>query len=257
MSSEITHEGIQLVPSRDAARRFGITNDYIGRLCKSGKVVGRIISGSWYVNEESLRGFLLTTNREKYERRDALRQMRVNAYREAQEARANVKPKVQKVQVIRVPRDVVPEEVLRLHPVPRSIPKSVTNFVQRGLATMFVLIVFIGGLRFSDASVFQAVREMLPATASISGRGDLFARGSQSALANILGLGSEDPSYWIWYVAETGSNAQPQNVRPSVAESTPAKPIIQRVVEAVAPAYITSGISEALLSARLAALEQR
>ncbi|MBL8158405.1 hypothetical protein JNK62_02650 [bacterium] len=247
--TEIIHHGMRLVPSRESARRFNITNDYIGRLCKQGKVSGSLISGSWYVNEESLRDFLLKTNREKYERREALREQRAHAYREAQARLLGDAIPAKRAVIAEKKVAPLPPRPLRIHPAPRRVPKTFTIFAQRGLAVMFAVIVVVGGLRFSDASVFQVAREVLPAAAAISGRNDVFANASQSAIAKFLGANRDNESYWIWYETSGATYDQPE-ISSGLAGNDS---VIGRVIDAITP----GSISEAILNARLAALESR
>ncbi|MDE2173515.1 MAG: helix-turn-helix domain-containing protein, partial [Patescibacteria group bacterium] len=50
--------GNHLFSSVDAGAHFGVTNDYITRLCRTGKVEGFFIKGKWFVDKESLRKYL-------------------------------------------------------------------------------------------------------------------------------------------------------------------------------------------------------
>ena len=52
-------DGVRYVTAHDAARAAGITRDYIGKLCRDGKLPGKFISGRWFVPEEQLGAFLI------------------------------------------------------------------------------------------------------------------------------------------------------------------------------------------------------
>ncbi|MHB8710432.1 MAG: immunoglobulin-like domain-containing protein [Minisyncoccota bacterium] len=47
-----------LIPTKDAAKLSGYTSDYLARLARSGKIIGRKIGNSWLVDKESLAHFL-------------------------------------------------------------------------------------------------------------------------------------------------------------------------------------------------------
>ena len=57
MDSEIFLLGKKYISSRRCAELFGYTNDYIGKLCREGKVLGKIVSRTWYVEEESIKDY--------------------------------------------------------------------------------------------------------------------------------------------------------------------------------------------------------
>jgi hypothetical protein len=54
MKDSINIEGRTLISARRAAEMAKYSNDYIGQLCRSGKVQARMIGRSWYVDQESL-----------------------------------------------------------------------------------------------------------------------------------------------------------------------------------------------------------
>ena len=51
----LTLEGRKYVSSGRAARLYGYTKDYVGQLCRSGKLDAQLIGRSWYVSEDSIR----------------------------------------------------------------------------------------------------------------------------------------------------------------------------------------------------------
>jgi len=55
MSESLIIEGKQYISAHRAAEIAGYSNDYVGQLCRSGKVVSRMVGRFWYVNEKSLR----------------------------------------------------------------------------------------------------------------------------------------------------------------------------------------------------------
>ncbi|MFT5849671.1 MAG: hypothetical protein ACI9H6_000485 [Patiriisocius sp.] len=51
----ITIHGESFVKAADLARDLGYTADYVGQLCRSGKVDAQLVGRSWYVSEDSIR----------------------------------------------------------------------------------------------------------------------------------------------------------------------------------------------------------
>lgn len=54
MSDSIEFEGKSYISSKQAASETGYAKDYVGQLCRAGKVDARLIGRSWYVTLESL-----------------------------------------------------------------------------------------------------------------------------------------------------------------------------------------------------------
>lgn len=52
---KISFEGESYVKAVDLARELGYTSDYVGQLCRSGKVKARLVGRSWYVSPDSIR----------------------------------------------------------------------------------------------------------------------------------------------------------------------------------------------------------
>lgn len=55
MAADITVDGMTFISSKRASELSGYTQDYIGQLARTGKLVARRIGGLWYVVEDSLR----------------------------------------------------------------------------------------------------------------------------------------------------------------------------------------------------------
>lgn len=47
-------EGKEYVKAREAAKEYGYTSDYIGQLCRSGKIDAQLVGRTWYVALDSL-----------------------------------------------------------------------------------------------------------------------------------------------------------------------------------------------------------
>ena len=50
----------KFVSSREAAKRFGVTHDYIARLCRKGQLTGSFDNGKWLVDTASLESFFVS-----------------------------------------------------------------------------------------------------------------------------------------------------------------------------------------------------
>jgi hypothetical protein len=57
MSAELFIEGRKLISSKQLSKITGYTHDYIGRLCREGKVFGRRIGRTWFVDENAVRNY--------------------------------------------------------------------------------------------------------------------------------------------------------------------------------------------------------
>ena len=54
MGEGIFFNGKKFISTRQAARLTGYTSDYVGQLCRAGKVDSKMVGRSWYVSEESI-----------------------------------------------------------------------------------------------------------------------------------------------------------------------------------------------------------
>ncbi len=54
MSETIIVDGKKFIISKQAAKLSGYTRDYIGQLCRMGKIEGRVVQRVLYVSEDSL-----------------------------------------------------------------------------------------------------------------------------------------------------------------------------------------------------------
>lgn len=52
---ELVVDGEKYISSKRAARLSGYTKDYIGQLCRAGKIPSKMVGRSWYVKEEALK----------------------------------------------------------------------------------------------------------------------------------------------------------------------------------------------------------
>src|SRR5882757_1003492 len=81
MTDEIFFDGVRYIPASEAASESDLTRDYIARLCKENKIVGRRVGKkNWYVNLESLKSFLIDQEHARTKRRRELTRSRVKEY---------------------------------------------------------------------------------------------------------------------------------------------------------------------------------
>ena len=72
--------GKELLSSKEAGARLGYTPDYIGKLAREGKIQGKKIAGSWFVDEDSLLLFINQMASAEEQRLTQLRTQRAEEY---------------------------------------------------------------------------------------------------------------------------------------------------------------------------------
>src|SRR5690349_20066684 len=65
-----------MLSAKIAAKRLGFAKDYIGKLCRAGKLKGERIAGACYVSERSIAEFEVLSARAKVERSEGLSEQR-------------------------------------------------------------------------------------------------------------------------------------------------------------------------------------
>ena len=83
MSDSILLDGRNYISANDAARSAGLSRDYVARLCREGKILGRRIGTHWYINDASLKNFLIVQEHAKSIRVESLAQERARDYHAA------------------------------------------------------------------------------------------------------------------------------------------------------------------------------
>src|SRR3989344_3110543 len=76
MSDEIFFDGVRYISAGDAGSLAGLTRDYVARLCKESKVLGRRLGKQWYVSHDSLQNFIVAQEYARAKRREELVQTR-------------------------------------------------------------------------------------------------------------------------------------------------------------------------------------
>ena len=67
MEEELILDGKRYISTKRAAQLTGYTKDYVGQLCRAGKIDAKLVGRSWYVNEEELRDHKSEGRRSKTE----------------------------------------------------------------------------------------------------------------------------------------------------------------------------------------------
>lgn len=58
----VVMDGVKYISSSRAAKLVGYTKDYVGQLCRAGKIDAQLIGRSWYVSEDSVRSHKLSVH---------------------------------------------------------------------------------------------------------------------------------------------------------------------------------------------------
>src|SRR3989344_3853839 len=80
MSDEIFFDGKRYISANEAGISAGFTRDYVARLCRDGKISGRRVGTHWYVEQASLKDFLVTQEYAKSRRSESLAEERIREY---------------------------------------------------------------------------------------------------------------------------------------------------------------------------------
>lgn len=72
MAREIFLKGKRYIQTTEAAERFGVSRDYISRLCRKHLIDGHLEDRIWYVDTESLQSFIADQDRIRERRRNSL-----------------------------------------------------------------------------------------------------------------------------------------------------------------------------------------
>src|SRR3989344_4901287 len=81
MSDNIYFDGVRYISAGEAAERAGLTRDYVTRLCKEGKILGKRIGKQWYASQASLDAFIIEQDFARAKRRQDLAESRKLEYK--------------------------------------------------------------------------------------------------------------------------------------------------------------------------------
>lgn len=80
MDDKLVFNNKKFLSSKNAGEFSNYTNDYVARLCRQGKVEGRIVGRTWYVEEQSFLKFLSEHRSQKEQRKKQLSKERIKEY---------------------------------------------------------------------------------------------------------------------------------------------------------------------------------
>lgn len=87
---EISVKGNKYLKAKVLARELGYTNDYIGQLCRGGKVDAQLVGRTWYVDPDSIRGHKSTRYRST--KATSKKEIQSEVLRKMQEEEIHTKP---------------------------------------------------------------------------------------------------------------------------------------------------------------------
>ncbi|MBX4189075.1 hypothetical protein KW785_00585 [Candidatus Parcubacteria bacterium] len=65
MNKDLFLEGVEYISAGQAAKKIGYASDYVGQLCRDGKVPGKLIGRTWYVDFSSLLNHKISSSTRK------------------------------------------------------------------------------------------------------------------------------------------------------------------------------------------------
>lgn len=81
IKDELYFDNRKYLSSKYAGKISGYTNDYVARLCRTGKMKGRMVGRTWYVEKDSLANFSIKNNQQKIKRSKELSNERRKEYK--------------------------------------------------------------------------------------------------------------------------------------------------------------------------------
>jgi len=259
--NEFVQDSIRYVASKVAAKKVGLSSDYISRFCRDGLVLGTRHNGSWYINEGSLDTYLKSQAAEQ-----AARNRELSAA--AKEDVRRVQNEQQQAQRPATPPP--PPVTSPIHRAPLARTRASKAVFAQAIAALILFVSVGAAYAFADLSALSAIKEN-----AASARSQLAASASWfDALAEKV-YDTVCPYFSDCEVDLAAAPRQPIPQRPMQAQapsiSPPApevpriqqpvqqtvvnQPIIERVTETVR-SVISGGITKETLEARLAAITQ-
>src|SRR3989344_2453043 len=235
--SDIIVNGVRYSTTRDASNAFGISANYITRFCRERFVRGTRIGGIWYVDQESLKAFVVTQEAKKREWKEKLTEER---QRERSESRFEPLPKTR----------VAPYVLHRLTAERRAKEESLRRTV--AVASIGSLLFFSSlGVAFSGIAPIAAVRDA--SVASVADVGSAIVKRFTSFFDSLFAVNEYQmpPAWEKTVVAEAPPVAAPVVIS---SNQPPRTGPVERIIERIETVY-SGGVSEQLLASRLSELE--
>ena len=171
------------ISTREAAKLSGYNSDYLGRLCREGKIEATRIGRAWIVNKNSLLSFVADQEEQKKKNAEALAQAREVEYKAAQEAKVIAPVVVEEapVEVVSLPTAPViaasvPEEVvvetlpepviasqepvlspIQLPDLRKKSPITIREIRDRAVAAVIALLIVTGSFVAAEVGVVTGV----------------------------------------------------------------------------------------------------
>ena len=161
----LTVNGKNYIKASVAARDLGYTSDYVGQLCRSGKVDAMLVGRSWYVCKDSIKGHKSTRYRSTQTKsKESIKQILVNEHSHKKDIpqaaydrdEAELFPVVKKTGVLEV-------ELADAHPVKIKSQTQRYSFE----TTELPRIQFKGSLRVTDFEDTEEEKSVLPEGAHV------------------------------------------------------------------------------------------
>ncbi len=241
----LSENGLPMLSVRAAAARLACAPDYIGKLCREGKLSGVLFNGAWFVYESSLDYFESTRDEARFARSEEL-----STLRKQELSRNGFVPKnAASVRFFRFNTPVVKTALLSAA-IGFIFVASVSATKMAPLVQQEDLSAALGQLR----SPFFGTGERVSIPVSMSSFGDYFLNLFASDIrvqVTVRGQAeTEEPAGpWITATTSVAAAPAPDNAHTETASNQQQQiiinPVIERTVERV---VVENGISPALLS---------
>ncbi|MDQ5950712.1 MAG: hypothetical protein QG585_654, partial [Patescibacteria group bacterium] len=137
--------------SRRTGQVLGYTNDYVGKLCREGRLDAKMVGRTWYIDFDSVKKYSTLVSIEKEERRKELSETFSKEYQEYGLLKSE-DVKVGAIEVVSAPVEVAPKEVLVETEVYEISPVSVpSKYIHHGylkiaVTSTFAIMLFVAGI---------------------------------------------------------------------------------------------------------------
>ncbi len=137
--------------SRRTGQVLGYTNDYVGKLCREGRLDAKMVGRTWYVDFDSVKKYSTLVAIEKEERRKELSETFSKEYQEYGLLKSE-DVKVGTIEVVSAPVEIAPKEVLVETEVYEisgvSVPSKYVHYgyLKIVVASTFAISIFVAGV---------------------------------------------------------------------------------------------------------------
>ncbi len=236
MNRKIFLDGVRYLSAADAAERSGLVRNYVSRLCKEGKLAGRLIDNNWYVSWDSLHAYIAEQDAARKARSIKLAKQRALEYR----------------------------ELCKMPDLPLTLPRqSVATLPQMAVALSLAALFSIGAYAFVDDQFGRSILALPGRTFTLVHRDQLASAAADpagvfSGFARTISHGIDSLVYSITFSGVPDQSAQ--IVRwptKAVVTTIPATSTVIHTIQTERIVTTTGGLSESLLNAKLAQLDAK